>query len=181
MRSAITERRWLQRGFRTTQIAVALLVVGGLLVGPLSSESKSQDVSSEGGNKELVLRMYSEFDRGTLPEFGHSISADFAAHVMGNMSMDWEGFLDFGSQFLSAFPDGRHVFDQVLVDGDHVVTVGRYLGTHEGELMGVAPTHRKISLAVIHLDRVVDGRIVEHRGIANAMDLMAQLGVSNGE
>ncbi len=125
--------------------------------------------------------MYEEFDKGALNAFEASISSDFAAHVMGNQSMDWEGFIDFGSQFLSAFPDGRHVFDHVVVNGGNVVTVGRYRGTHTGELMGIAPTNRQIDLAVMHLDRVEDGRIVDHIGIANALDLMSQLGVSLGD
>jgi predicted ester cyclase len=181
MQFPISRRRSLLEGFWTTRVAVAILVAVGLFLVPLLSDSKSQEASSEEQNKELVLRMYTEFDRGELDEFGRSISADFAAHVMGNMSMDWEGFLKFGSQFVTAFPDGRHVFDHVLVDGDYVVTVGSYLGTHEGELMGIAPTHRQIDLAVMHLDRVVDGRIVEHRGIGNAMDLMRQLGVPTGK
>jgi predicted ester cyclase len=132
-------------------------------------------------NKELVLLMYQEFDNGHLDAFERSISPDFAARVMGNMTLDWEGFTEFGSQFLSAFPDGRHVFDDVVVQGEYVVTIGGYRGTHTGELMGIAPTGRQINLAVMHLDRVKDGRIVEHRGIGNALDLMNQLGVSLGD
>ena len=124
-----------------------------------------------------VLRLYREFDQGNLNGFSPSVNRDFVAQVMGNQTMDWEGFEAFGAQFLLAFPDGHHVFDHVLVDGDYVFTVGRYVGTHEGDLMGIAPTHKQIELAVMHLDHVVDGRITEHRGLGNAMDLMQQLGV----
>jgi hypothetical protein len=73
---------------------------------------------------------------------------------MGNQSMDWEGFMEFGRQFRSAFPDGRHVFDHVVVEADNVVTVGRYRGTHRGEPQGIAPTGRQIESTVMHLDRV---------------------------
>jgi predicted ester cyclase/mono/diheme cytochrome c family protein len=131
--------------------------------------------------KELVLQMYKEFDAGKLAAFEPSISPGFAAHVMGNQSMDWDGFVEFGSQFRTAFPDGHHVFDYVVEQGEYVVTVGSYRGTHEGELMGIVPTHRQISLAVMHFDRVEGGKIVEHRGIGNALDLMSQLGVSFGD
>lgn len=134
----------------------------------------------ERANERLVLRMYTEFDKGNLDGFRASISPDFAAHVMGNQSMDWRGFEEFGSRFRSAFPDGRHVFDQVVVEGEFVVTAGTYRGTHLGELMGIAPTHREIELAVMHVDRVENGRIVEHRGIGNALDLMRQLGIPVG-
>jgi predicted ester cyclase len=124
--------------------------------------------------------MYEEFDRGHLGAFRESVSPAFSAHVMGNMTLDWEGFVDFSGQFLSAFADGRHEFDDVVVEGENVVTVGHYRGTHTGELMGIAPTGRRIDFAVIHLDRLRNGKIVEHRGIGNALDLMQQLGVSLG-
>lgn len=145
-----------------------------------TSLPSAHSARTEQVNKELVLRMYDEFDKGNLDACRPSVSPDFAAHVMGNMSMDWKGFLDFGAQFLAAFPDGRHVFDHVVVEGECVVTVGKYRGTHEGELLGIAPTRRQIELAVMHLDRVENGRIVEHRGIGNALDLMRQLGASLG-
>ena len=131
-------------------------------------------------NRKLVLRMYDEFDKGTLKAFQPSISPQFVANVMGNQSMDWKGFVEFSSLFLSAFPDGHHTFDHVIVEGNEVVTVGRYRGTHQGELLGISPTYRRIDLAVMHLDRVENGRIVEHRGIGNGLDLMNQLGVSIG-
>jgi predicted ester cyclase len=126
----------------------------------------------------LVLRLYEEFDRGRLDAFEPSIRSGFSARVMGNQTLDWEGFKQFASQFRSAFPDGRHVFDHVVVDGESVATVGRYLGTHEGELMGIRPTGRRIELAVMHLDRIEDARVVEHIGIGNGLDLMHQLGAN---
>lgn len=166
------------RTIRTVSLASA--AVGVTLLAGFSLACQQHIASLEVENKELVLQMYEEFDKGRLDAFGRSVSPDFAAHVMGNMSFDWQGFKDFGSQFLSAFPDGHHVFDDVVVQGEYVVTVGHYYGTHTGELMGIAPTNRQIKLAVMHLDRVSDGQIVEHRGIGNALDLMQQLGVSAG-
>lgn len=145
---------------------------------PYATFPSPPQASSAPTNKDLVLKMYADFDAGKLGEFGSSVDPAFVAHVMGNQSMDWKGFVDFGSQFESAFPDGHHVFDYVVEQGEYIVTVGNYTGTQEGEIMGIAPTHKPIKLAVMHLDRVENGRIVEHQGIANAMDLMSQLGVS---
>jgi predicted ester cyclase len=133
---------------------------------------------SEAENEALVLGMYEKFDQGRLDAYEASVGPGFSARVMGNQTLDWAGFKQFGVQFLSAFPDGRHVFDHMVVNGGYVVTVGRYVGTHEGELMGIPPTARRIELAVMHLDRVEDGRIVEHLGLGNGLDLMSQLGVS---
>ena len=127
-------------------------------------------------NKSLVLKMYAEFDKGKLADFAQHISPDFKCNVLGNTDLDWEGFIQFGNGFLSAFPDGKHNFNHVIVEGENVVTIGTYTGTHVKDMNGIAPTNATIALSVMHLDRVVDGKIVEHRGIANQVQFMNQLG-----
>jgi predicted ester cyclase len=132
---------------------------------------------SKGENTALVLRLYEAFDKGDLDNFAEAIDSDFEAHVLGTTKLDWTGFKEFGKAFLSAFTDGRHVFDYVVADGENVVTIGTYQGTQTGEMQGIPPTNRKLKLPVMHLDRVVNGKIVEHHGLANQLDLMQQLGV----
>ena len=132
---------------------------------------------STNDNTALVLRLYREFDKGDLDGFADSISSDFVASVLGTTTLDWAGFKQFGNAFVSAFPDGRHVFDHVVTDGENVVTIGTYQGTQTGEIHGIAPTSRRLKLPVMHLDRIVNGKLVEHRGLANELDFMRQLGV----
>ncbi|MCB0185687.1 MAG: ester cyclase, partial [Caldilineaceae bacterium] len=42
--------------------------------------------------------------------------------------------------------------------------------------MGMAPTNKEITFAVIDILRVVDGKIVEHWAIQDRLGLMQQLG-----
>jgi predicted ester cyclase len=83
-----------------------------------------------------------------------------------------------GQERSDAFADGRHVFDHVVTEGDTLVTIGRYQGTHTSDLTGVPATGRTIDMAVMHIDRVVDGRIIEHRGIGDIDGMWEQLGVT---
>lgn len=129
-------------------------------------------------NRALVLRLYEAFDHGSLDEFD-AIAPGFTARVVGRPEpLDREEFTDFGLAFRAAFPDGHHVFEHVVVEGDRVMTLGTYEGTHLGEMQGIAPTGRRITFPVMHLDRVVDGEIVEHRGLGDLTILMQQLGVT---
>lgn len=130
--------------------------------------------------RDLVLRFYRQFDQGQLTELDAVVDSAFQASVMGNQTLDWSGFKGFGAQFRRAFPDGRHEFDRIVVSGDTVVTIGHYRGTQQGELMGIAPTHKQLNLSVMHLDRVANGKIVEHLGIANGADLVKQLSRNSG-
>jgi len=126
--------------------------------------------------KALVARFYEEFDRGDLGRFD-AVDHAFEATVFGTTVLDWPGFVAFGQSFLDAFPDGRHEFDFVVAEDDSVATIGHYRGRHEGELMGVPATGNEVNFTVMHVDRVRDGRIVEHRGIGDINALWAQLGV----
>ena len=66
-----------------------------------------------------------------------------------------------------------------LADGDRVITYKTYFGTHEGDFVGIAPTHRKIHFETVDVMRVHNGKITDHRGVGNLFSLMQQLGVLN--
>lgn len=56
------------------------------------------------------------------------------------------------------------VLDEVA-EGDKVTTRKRILGRHTGTLLGVAPTGRNVSIDVIDIVRLRDGRYLEHWGV----------------
>jgi predicted ester cyclase len=126
--------------------------------------------------KHVVTTLYDDFDNGRLGSFG-AVDHDFEATVFGTTVLDRPGFVAFGQAFVDAFSDGRHEFDFVVAEGDTVATIGHYRGRHDGELMGVAPTGKHVHFTVMHVDRVRDGRIVEHRGIGDINAMWTQLGV----
>jgi predicted ester cyclase len=134
------------------------------------------ETSARPSPKETVKAFYEAFDQGALRRFG-GIGALFEARVFGATVLDWPGFLAFGEAFRAGFSDGKHVFDFVIAEGDSVATIGRYRGRHTRPFMGVAATHREVDFTVMHVDRVQDGCIVEHRGIGDINTLWSQLGV----
>jgi predicted ester cyclase len=86
-----------------------------------------------------------------------------------------EGVKRFFTMFRDAFPDVSVEIDEMVVEDDRVAVATTFSGTHEGELMGVAPTGRHVSVTGIDIVRVSGGRIVEHRGLTDIVGLMRQL------
>jgi steroid delta-isomerase-like uncharacterized protein len=86
-----------------------------------------------------------------------------------------EGVKQFFSMFRDAFPDVTVVIDELVADGDRVAVATTFTGTHQGELMGMAPTGKRVSVTGIDIVRVAGGRIVEHRGLTDIVGLMRQL------
>jgi predicted ester cyclase len=78
----------------------------------------------------------------------------------------------------AAFDGARAELVCAIADGDRVAVHDRLRGTHRGDFQGIAPTGREIDVDFIHLFRVVDGLIVERRGIADVGTLLRQLGAT---
>ncbi len=129
-------------------------------------------------NKALVLGFYKAFDERRMEQALALLAPNFIAHLAGTPnSLDGEGFKQFGMSFYLAFNQGQHIFDEVIVSGDRVVTCGTFTATHLGEFQGLPPTGKQISLSIMHIDRLEDGKIVEHWGQGDALGLMQQLGI----
>jgi steroid delta-isomerase-like uncharacterized protein len=76
----------------------------------------------------------------------------------------------------SAFPDFKATIDDMIAEGDKVVIRQTWTGTQKGEFMGMPPTGKSISIGVIDIIRIADGKFVEHWGVMDQMAMMQQLG-----
>lgn len=129
-------------------------------------------------NKALVLEFYKAFDERKMEQALDLLAPNFVAHLAGVPEpLDGEGFKQFGMSFYLAFGQGQHIFDEVVVADDKVVTCGTFTAMHLGEFQGLPPTGKQIRLSIMHIDRVEDGKIAEHWGQGDALGLMQQLGI----
>jgi steroid delta-isomerase-like uncharacterized protein len=129
-------------------------------------------------NKDAIREFYETFDRGEFDRVKNLMTEDFIAHLVGIPTpFDRDAFTEFGQKFSQAFPDGRHHFDFSIAEDDKVVTWGKFTGTHLGNFQGLPATGRSVTIAITHIDRVVDGKIVEHSGQGDQAGMMQQLGI----
>lgn len=129
-------------------------------------------------NRDVVLQFYRAFDDRQIEQAVELLAPDFVARLAGMPEpLNKQQFREFGLSFYTAFSQGHHSFDQVIVAEDQVVTCGTYVATHSGKFRGLPPTGQTINLSIMHIDRVKDGKIVEHWGQGDAFGLMQQLGI----
>lgn len=74
-----------------------------------------------------------------------------------------------------ALPDLLVTIHDQVAEGDKVTSRKTVSGTHTGTLLGIEPTGRAVSIDVIDIVRVVDGRYVEHWGINSLPSVLARL------
>lgn len=70
----------------------------------------------------------------------------------------------------NTYPDYTMKITCQYTDGDYVISEFIMTGTHQGDFLGITPTNKVISITGVDIDKVIDGKIVEHGGAANTFD-----------
>ncbi len=78
---------------------------------------------------------------------------------------------------LVAFSNIQVTTEDIIAEEDKVASRFTFQGTHTGEFMGIAPTGREVTVMQISIDRIADGKIVEHWGLVDQLSLLQQLGI----
>ena len=130
-------------------------------------------------NKALVRRFVDEVQSGgNIDLIDEICSPEFVNHsAPPGMPADREGIKILTAMFGGAFPDSYFDVEDMVAEGDKVVTRKTFHGTHEGEFMGIPPSGRAVSMGLIDIVRVSDGRGVEHWAMGDSLGLMQPLGV----
>lgn len=72
-----------------------------------------------------------------------------------------EGFKEYMRTVRRAFPDFHNRIEDLIAENDRVAARLTYTGTHEGEVLGFAPTGRQVSYAGVALFRLIEDRVAE--------------------
>jgi steroid delta-isomerase-like uncharacterized protein len=87
-----------------------------------------------------------------------------------------EALKQFLASMLAAFPDIRFTIEDLVAEGDKVVTRWSCTGTHRGEFMGLAPTGKQVPVSGMNISRIVEGKVVEERVELDTLRFFQQLG-----
>lgn len=132
-------------------------------------------------NKRLVRRLYEETDKQNFAALDEFFSNDLIDHdppPIPDLKPGLEGIKQAFKVFASAYPDGTHVIQDLIAEGDRVVVRVSGTGTQTGEFKGIKPTGKKVEMTGIVIYRFEGGKIVERWAQHNFLGfVMQQLGV----
>ena len=83
--------------------------------------------------------------------------------------------------FLTAFSDLKIEYQDQVAEGDKVAGRVTMTGTHDGEMFGIPPTGKSISVSGMDVLRFADGKIAEHWAVIDQLSMMQQLGLAPTE
>lgn len=129
-------------------------------------------------NKKTVIRFNKEFiEQGNINSFQELVDDNVINHSAPPGSPKGpESMLYFLQNILrKGFPDMKvEIFDQVA-EGDRVTTRKAIHATHLGEFMGIPASNRKVTIHVIDIIRLRNGKYIEHWGASNLGEIVAQI------
>lgn len=135
-------------------------------------------------NKAIALRLVEDVFNGRRldlladvlhPEFrGRGISA----FPLGGLEVGPDARRKLYEMFYRAIPDARAEVLDVVAEGDKVVLVDRFGGTHRGEFFGRPGTGNRIEWMAIHIYTIREGKVLEDAVMTDALAIMQQLGLA---
>jgi len=130
-------------------------------------------------NKENARRAIEEvMNKGNLSLADELVDANYIGHAPGMPDFKGpEGFRQYMTMMRTAFPDIHLTVEDTVAEGDKVVNRYTGWGTHKGELMGIAPTGKQITIAGMVISRYVGGKQVEAWVSSDLLGMMQQMGV----
>lgn len=151
------------------------LLLGWILIIVLAACTGSVD-SKRAANIETVTLLHAEVWSKGHVELIPTLYADgYVGHFPGGTTLNGrEGIQAHVEELRSAFPDWTETVEQIVADGDWIVTVFRSTGTHSGEFLGNPATGNVVEILEASVFRMVDGKVAEQWAFPDVLSLQAQ-------
>ena len=129
-------------------------------------------------NKALVRRSIDEVvNQGNLAVADEVCAGNYIHRAPGSPEFHGpEGFKQLITMYRTAFPDLHLTLEDLIAEGDTVVSQWTARGTHRGEFMGLAPTGKSVTVVGMVLSRCAGGRVVEDLEVSDVLGMLQQLG-----
>ena len=132
-------------------------------------------------NKSIV-RLFNEavIEKGDIAVFDRLMAKSFRNHSAPLGADNGPGGMihTFNHILRPALKDLKVTIHQQIAEGDLVTTRKTISGIHEGPLMGIQPTKKIISIDVIDIVRIDDGKYIEHWGLNTLTQVLNALRTS---
>lgn len=127
--------------------------------------------------REIVERALNQGDF-SLADDEH-FTPDYTVHIPGREDLPRgpDAFRGVIGMWRTAFSDWHMTIEDLVAEGDLVANRFTTTGTHDGPLMGIPPTGRRMVVHGQELHRVSEGKVAETWVVDDVPGIMVQLGV----
>lgn len=143
------------------------------------SEGK-QEMNLIENNRQIVSRYFEEvWNLGRLNVLDELIAPNYVNHSPGapNPLPGPEGLKPIVTALRKGIPNVKYTIQDMVVTADKVAVRVMMTGTHTGDFFGIPATGRAISVNQLQIERIENGKIVEHWRQTDDLGMLRQLGL----
>ena len=137
-----------------------------------AAETGSPQVANKAVIRRFVEEVINRDERGALTEL---VSPAYVIHCPEGDLYGLDGARLDLEELRSAFPDLQLDINELVAEGDLVARHCTVHGTHEGPFLGLPPSHERVAMPAMGLDRVQDGQLVETWIAFNMLPLLTRV------
>ena len=128
-------------------------------------------------NKALMSRIIEELWNKKNPAvIGQLYAENYVGHTPDGVLQGHAGARQHYDTYVAAFPDTKIAIDGMVAEGDKVSVRWTATGTHRGELAGIAPTGKRVTVPGNLTVRISGGKVVEDHTLWDTLKLAQQIG-----
>jgi steroid delta-isomerase-like uncharacterized protein len=133
-------------------------------------------------NKAIIRRIIEEgFNQSNLAVFDELYASNFVHHDPSNPTVQTrDDYKRWASQTRTAFPDYRLTIEDMVAEGNEVVTRWSLQGTQTGAMetpMQIPATGKHVTIVGITIARLAGNQLVEDWHLPDTMGFLQQIGV----
>jgi steroid delta-isomerase-like uncharacterized protein len=138
---------------------------------------KEESSMSTEDNKATDRRFIEEgWNQGNTAVFDELLAADYVGHDPSGPMHGPEGFKQLYVTYRTAFPDTHLTIEEQIAEGDMVASRWTATGTHQGPLMGIPPSGKRVTIAGITITRFASGKPAEAWFNYDTLGMLQQIG-----
>jgi steroid delta-isomerase-like uncharacterized protein len=173
------EVRAKRRTMAPALAAVTAAVATGSALAALERRRRGRRAGTAGGDGRLIVRWVLEEPwKGHWDVVERHVAATFVGQDLGESRsfVGPDGLRTRLERYVAAFPDGRVVVDEQTAAGTGVTSRWTLTGTQVGELDGLPPSGRQVTVSGITISRVDGDRVVEEWTSWDRLGMLVQIG-----
>ena len=128
--------------------------------------------------KEIVKRVFEEPWTGNFESIDEFVAPEYIAYDPAEPEpiKGPAGAKANVQKYLAGFSNARITVDEQIAEGDTVATRWTGRGTHDGEIAGIAPTGKDVTVKGLTITKLENGKIVEEHVVWDTFGMLVQLG-----
>jgi steroid delta-isomerase-like uncharacterized protein len=127
-------------------------------------------------NKSFMRRFVEASVASDQTAYKELLAPDFVAHLLGG-PQNREAFLQHNNVFNSAFSNRQMIVEDLIAEEDKVMARLTWKGVHSDDFQGLPPTGNQIVISAFIVDRIKEGKTMEHWSLFDQRSMLQQLGL----